>query len=139
MFKDFIDYCSRNNVFDNYDDALKAYHKHCQRQSLKNYVDSLKEFYKEYHKSVKSYFRKMRKYRAYELYDYDFDDVKSFLCRNHYYGIQIFDCHSMEYTKCVYSKDGVEIYYSTYGYIDVIGLRPCDFYVLRQAYVRKYS
>ena len=138
MFKDFIEYCSENNVFNNYEDALKAYNKHCQRQSLKNYVDPLKKFYTEYHKAVKDYFRRIKKYRACELYEYDFNDIKSFLCKNHYYGMQVFDCHSMEPTNCVYSKDGVGIFYqSCYEYIDIIGLKPCDFYVLWKAYVRK--
>ena len=134
MFKNFINYCSKNNVFDNYDDALKAYNKHCQRQSLKNCVDSLKEFYLNYHKAVHAYFRKIKRNRAYKFYTYDFNDVKSFLCKNHYYGMQIFDSCSSEDAECVYFKDGVTISYSSYGYIDIIGLRPCDFYILEKAY-----
>lgn len=139
-FKEFIKYCSRNNVFDNYHDALIAYQKHCQREDLRNCADPLKEFCESYHKAVKECFRKKGQYRAYEFYTYDFNDVKSFLCRNHLYGMQVFDSHSTDPTECVYFKDGVGIYYSgEYGYIDVIGLRPCDFYVLSKAHNRAYS
>ena len=139
MFKNFINYCSENNVFDNYDDALKAYNKHCQRQSLKNGVDPLKTFYLSYHEIVKAYFKKKKQFRAHKFYTYDFNEIKSFLCKNHYYGMQVFDCHSNENTEVVYFKDGVTICYSEYGYIDVIGLRPCDFYVLEAAHNRKDS
>ena len=140
MFKELIKYCSKNNVFDNYDSALKAFNKHCQRQELKNCVDPLKEFYLNYHKTVQSYFRKKRQYRACKFYTYDFNDVKYFLCKNHFYGMQVFDCRSSDPTECVYFKDGVGIYYSgEYEYIEVIGLRPCDFYILKKAYERVNS
>ena len=139
MFKELVQYCSKNNVFDNYEDALKAYNIHCQRQSLRNCVDPLKEFYTSYHKTVRTYFRKKRQHRFYKFYTYDFNDVKSFLGKNHLFGMQVFDCHSNEDTDMIYSKDGVVICYSSYGYIDVVGLRPCDFYVIEALYNKKYS
>lgn len=138
-FKEFIKYCSRNNVFDNYDDALIAYQKHCQREDLRNYTDSLKEFYKTYHKAVREYFKKKGQYKAYKFYTYDFNDIKSFLGQNHLFGVQIFDCYSTESTDTIYCKDGVSIEYSDNGYIDVVGLRPCDFYVLSKIYDRVYA
>lgn len=136
MFKEITSYCVANgNPFNCYEDAEKAYLKHKERVALREFTPS----YKSYHKLVKEYFRKIRKHRFYCLYDYDVKEVFDFLKSHHYYGTQIFDCHgtSDDYKELVYSKDGVEVWYcGSWDYLEIFGLRDCDFYVLKQAHDR---
>ena len=137
MFKDIVNYCkAAGNPFNCYEDAEKAYSKHmkrCQRREVST------PFYKTYHKAVRTYFKKIKKYRCYPLYEYDFQEVLDFLKRNHYYGKQVFDCRgTCDDPTCVYYKDGVSILFEgNYDYIEILGLRDCDFYVINQAYLRR--
>ena len=131
MFKEVTSYCvALGNPFKCYEDAEKAYLKHKERVAMRKFNPS----YKDYHKAVREYFRKNRKHRFYPLYDYDFREVLDYMKREYYFGKQCFDCRgNSDNPELVYNKDGVEIYYEgSWDYIEVFGLRPCDFYVLKQ-------
>lgn len=141
MFKNLVSYCMQSgNPFESYEQAYQAYIKHSSRESLRQAKDPLKVFYKSYHKAVRTYFKKIRKYRAYELYDYNLTEVMEFLKSNKYYGMQCFDCRNIcdDPTETVYCKDGVtvEVCHS-WGYIEVLGLRSCDFWLLEKAYAKR--
>lgn len=135
MFKDIVNYCKAvGNPFECYEDAQKAFLKHKERVALREF----EPFHKRYHKLVREYFRKIKKYRFYPLYDYDFQEVLDFLKKHHYFGKQCFDCRgTCDDPDIVYNKDGVHILFEgSYDYIEVLGLRPSDYYVIAQAYER---
>lgn len=138
MFKQITSYCvAKGNPFDCYEDAEKAYLKHKERVARRK---TKTPFHKVYHRLVKEHFRFKEHYKYYELYDYEFIDVLNFLKANHYYGKQVFDCSGTDSPDLVYSKDGVRVYFEgNYDYIEVFGLRPCDFYVLKKAYSRCFE
>lgn len=130
-FKSFVAYCAKNNVFDNYETAMEAYKKHYKREQAKG-RDVLFEKSQTYHQLVKAFFRKNgNRYRAYPLHHYDLNDVLAFLSKSHYKGYQAFDCTGCDVTDTIYCKDGVVINYSSYDYIEVLGLRDCDFKKLK--------
>lgn len=140
-FQEIVRFCAEvGNPFSTIEEADKALTIHNKRaHAARRHPDKLREFYKGYHKAVRMYFRKIRKYRAYQLYDYVFADVLNVIKAKGLYGKQVFDrCGlSDDNKKFVYFKDGVEIQYAPdYGYYEVKGLRECDFYVLRKAYMR---
>ena len=110
-------------------EALKeAYVKHLYREALKSGKDPLI-------KNAEALRKKFRKNRFNALRYYNFHEVMSFLIKNHYLGTQVFSTQGTDPTECIYSKDGVRIYTSGYGYIEVIGLSKEDFNKLYKAYV----
>ena len=133
MFKEIVKYCVEKGIpFATYPQAIKAWRKHCKRVELQK-KDPLLENAKAYHNTLEKYFRKKRKHE--ELFHYDFNEVRTVLKAKRLWGMQVFDCHSDEHTELIYSKDDVVICVNySYGYVDVVGLRPSDFYVLEKAH-----
>ena len=139
IFKDIVEYCvKRGNPFNSFEEASKAYDKHIERVIARTSGDPLRKFTLEYMEKVSQYFRKNKKRRFYTPDVYRFSEVRAFLKSKGLWGWQVFDCCGTDHTERIYCKDGVVIdLCDGYGYIEVRGLKPCDFWCLEQAYLRQ--
>lgn len=132
-FSDIVQYAASKSeqAFSSWQEAEAAYLKHIARKQNKEYSDPLKVFFTEYHKRFRKFFSRKDIKSSW----YDFKEVKEFLKKNDLWGMQVFDCHANEATDLIYNESGLCICVNHYyGYVDVVGLRDCDFKVLERVH-----